>query len=107
MCLPVVEGSDMPLVSGLSDLQQTRDDVVMEVMKAPKRRMDNVITHLHDSVHQLLMHTRVTDDVRIRYLRVVWTFRIQEIGSLITGSSLVGIGFYINLPIELTSGITF
>jgi len=107
MCLPVAGSSDLQSIAGLSDLQQTRDDVVREVMKAPKRRMDNVITHLHDSVHQLLMHTRVTDDVRIRYLSVVWTFRIQEIGSLITGSSLVGIGFYINLPIELTSGITF
>lgn len=38
-------------------MQATRDDVKAEVMKAPKRRIDNVITRLTDSVHLLQVHT--------------------------------------------------
>lgn len=40
--------------------QATRDDVKAEVMKAPKRRIDNVITRLTDSVHLLQVHTTVS-----------------------------------------------
>lgn len=40
--------------------QATRDDVAAEVMKAPKRRIDNVITRLTDSVHLLQVHTTVS-----------------------------------------------
>lgn len=38
-------------------LKATREDVKAEVMKAPKRRIDNVITRLTDSVHLLQVHT--------------------------------------------------
>ena len=66
MCLPVDKSKETTMSSGqstaealdqgaLADLHQTRDDVLAEVMKAPKRRIDNVITNLHDSVHLLLM----------------------------------------------------
>lgn len=41
-------------------IQATRDDVKAEVMKAPKRRIDNVITRLTDSVHLLQVHTTVS-----------------------------------------------
>lgn len=38
----------------------TRDEVKAEVMKAPKRRIDNVITRLTDSLHLLQVHTTVS-----------------------------------------------
>ena len=88
--------------SGLADLHQTRDDVVSEVMKAPKRRIDNVITHLNDSIHLLLMHSQVTQDIQKRYSKLVWDNRIQELASLVTGVSLSSIGLYVNLPLEFT-----
>ena len=91
--------------SGLADLHQTRDDVVAEVMKAPKRRIDNVITHLHDSVHLLLMHAQISQDVKKRYTKMVWDNRIQELASLTAGVSLSGIGMYAQLPMEFT-GVT-
>lgn len=40
--------------------QETRDEVKAEVMKAPKRRVDNMITRLTDSLHLLQVHTRVS-----------------------------------------------
>lgn len=106
MCLPVKnsDGKVAPTTigSGLADLHQTRDDVVAEVMKAPKRRIDNVITHLHDSVHLLMMHAQISNDVKKRYSKMVWDNRIQEVASLATGVSLSGIGIYAQLPMEFT-----
>jgi len=99
MCLPVEEAKEkinqaMPagdvtakaaVKGGLSDLYATKDEVVREVMKAPKRRVDNVITHLYDSVSVLKMHTRVCSDLRQRYNRHYWDCKYQEMG-LTTGS---------------------
>jgi len=86
MCLPVAkneENGNGDISStealdqrALADLHQSRDDVLAEVMKAPKRRIDNVITNLHDSVHLLLMHAVVAEDVRSRYSKRLWENRV-------------------------------
>jgi hypothetical protein len=105
MCLPVKnpEGQTSPSIgAGLADLHQTRNDVVAEVMKAPKRRIDNVITHLNDSIHLLLMHAQIIQDVQKRYSKMVWDNRIQELASLTAGVSLSTIGVYAQLPMEFT-----
>ena len=115
MCLPVASSTDGEAKSAtttealdqraLADLHQTRDDVLAEVMKAPKRRIDNVITNLHDSVHLLLMHAVVAEDVRSRYSKRQWENRIQEGSSLILGVGLAGLGIHFSVPLEFTGGI--
>jgi hypothetical protein len=112
MCLPVAgrgdgdqgssgSGVDAPTIQALdqralADLHQTRDDVIAEVFKAPKRRIDNVVTHLHDSVHLLLMHAVVAEDVRSLYSKRLWENRIQEASSLALGTALAGLGAWFN-----------
>lgn len=91
--------------SGLADLHQTRHDVVAEVMKAPKRRIDNVITHLNDSVHLLLMHAMLVQETNRLYMQRVWEHRMQEGGCLVTGIGLTALGIYTSLPIEFTGGV--
>lgn len=49
---------------GMADLAQTRNEVVHEVLKAPERRLDNMVTCLYDSTRLLMMHARVVDAVR-------------------------------------------
>jgi len=90
--------------SSLYDLHQSRDDVVQEVLKAPKRRMDNVITHLHDSTHQLLMHARIAEDVRSKHAKLKWEHTLREIGTGTTGMALVALGIYIQAPVEFAVG---
>lgn len=105
MCLPVKTSNDQTTSSigaGLADLHQTRDDVVAEVMKAPKRRIDNVITHLHDSIHLLLMHAQITQDVQKKYKKMIWDNRVQELALLTAGVGLGTIGMYAQLPMEFT-----
>ncbi len=104
MCLPnKTEGAEAgSIASGLQDLHQTRDDVVSEVMKAPKRRVDNVITHLNDSVHLLLMHARIAQDVQKKFSKMIWENRIQELGSLTAGVGLSSLAVYAQVPAEFT-----
>lgn len=103
MCLPVEKEHEVP--AGLHDLHTARDEVVAEVRKAPERRMDNVITHLHDAVGQLLMHAVILQDVRTRWSRMYWKGRWQEFGALVTGGgvttalSIYGSGV---VPVEVT-----
>lgn len=121
MCLPVAkneDGSDISSSSSgdisttealdkraLADLHATRDDVLAEVMKAPKRRIDNVITNLHDSVHLLLMHAVVAEDVRSRYSKRLWENRLQEASSILLGTAMTGLGIYFSVPAEFTGGV--
>jgi hypothetical protein len=89
MCLPVAENmtSDEP-PAGLHDLHTARDEVVAEVRKAPERRMDNVLTHLHDSVSQLSMHGLILKDMRQRWSKLYWQSKLQELGVAFTGGGL-------------------
>jgi hypothetical protein len=105
MCLPVGDESEEAPSSGLADLHQTRNDVVREVMKAPKRRIDNVITHLYDSVHQLKMHATLMNHMRQTYRQKLWQHRLQEGLGLFFGAGVTGMGLYLQLPIHLTGGV--
>jgi len=115
MCLPVAkneENGNGDISStealdqrALADLHQSRDDVLAEVMKAPKRRIDNVITNLHDSVHLLLMHAVVAEDVRSRYSKRLWENRVQEASSAILGVGLAGLGIYLSVPPQFSGGV--
>lgn len=106
MCLPVPENatSEAP-PAALADLHQTRNDVVAEVMKAPKRRVDNVITHLYDSVHQLKLHATVSNHVRQQFRKRLWENRVQEAGTLFMGASVTSITLYTQLPMQFTGGV--
>eukprot|EP00956_Cyclotella_meneghiniana_P046035 scaffold396239_cov56-Cyclotella_meneghiniana.AAC.2 len=115
MCLPVKKDENNESTNNtpelaldqraLADLHQTRDDVVAEVMKAPKRRIDNVITNLHDSVHLLLMHATVAEDVRSRFSKRQWENRIQEFASLSAGVGLAALSFHFSVPPQFTGGV--
>ena len=98
MCLPMGDAS------APADLHQTRMDVVAEVMKAPKRRIDNMITHLHDSVQLLWMHATLLEDVRQRYRKRKWECRVQEASGVLGAAGLVSLSVYLNLPTGLTGG---
>ncbi|GBG23909.1 EH-domain containing protein, putative [Hondaea fermentalgiana] len=53
--------------SSLQDLEATRQDVIDEVLRAPDRRIDNMITHLYDSGRLLRMHMEMVELIRAEY----------------------------------------
>ncbi|CAM9203809.1 unnamed protein product [Hapterophycus canaliculatus] len=117
MCLPVKErGSsgdavadaagdgELSLSSGLHDLEATRDDVKAEVMKAPKRRIDNVITRLTDSVHLLQVHTTILDALQSDYRRAKLLRHGSTFSVLVAGGGLSGGCVFLGAPIEMGVG---
>jgi hypothetical protein len=108
MCLPVADAATNAPPASLQDLHTAREDVVAEVRKAPARRMDNIITHLHDAVSQLHMHATILHDVRQRYSKFYWQSKWQELGVAFTGTSLtILLTVYANgvVPLEITGAI--
>jgi len=76
MCLPTTfqarasgDQSDegRSLGQGLIDLEAAREEVVAEVLNAPKRRVDNEVSRLSDAVAVLQMHCVVVQDVGNKY----------------------------------------
>jgi GTPase SAR1 family protein len=78
------------LSASLSDLEHTRDDVVQQVMQAPKRRIDNVITNLYDSTSMLILYSKIWNDVAMRYRKEWRNCRLQEVGLATTGMLALG-----------------
>eukprot|EP00588_Corethron_pennatum_P007047 CAMPEP_0194291958 /NCGR_PEP_ID=MMETSP0169-20130528/44558_1 /TAXON_ID=218684 /ORGANISM="Corethron pennatum, Strain L29A3" /LENGTH=575 /DNA_ID=CAMNT_0039039989 /DNA_START=28 /DNA_END=1755 /DNA_ORIENTATION=- len=104
MCLPVpdmkpVEGMNQ----GLEDLQQAREEVIAEVMKAPKRRIDNAITRLSDSINLLRMHSVLMKDIQAIYNKEVWMNRLY-LTAAVFGSTSGAIGsVYMGVDLKVTS----
>lgn len=94
------DGEASSLGQGLVDLERSRDEVVGEVRKAPKRRIDNVITRLADSVHVVQMHARVLEALRADYARQLWTYRAGAAGLATAGAGLVAGAAYLGLAMQ-------
>lgn len=90
---------------GLIDLEATREEVVLEVLNAPKRRVDNEITRLTDSVSLLQMHLTVVDDLTKSYSSTL--FRSRLYGSVATvATTVIAAGcMTLGLPLEVVLGL--
>lgn len=76
------------LGQGLIDLEATREDVVQEVLNAPKRRVDNEITRLADSIALLQIHCEVVDEAVKQYRTKLLQSRLAiAASSLVTAES--------------------
>ena len=94
-----------PLAASLSDLAATKDDVVEQVMQAPKRRVDNVITNLYDSTVTLTLYSKIWNDIVHRYSKEWRNCRLREAGSTtFAGLTLGGIN-YLGLDATLQGGV--
>jgi hypothetical protein len=82
MSLPDTGSQKTSLSPSLSDLEHTRDDVVDQVLQAPKRRIDNVITNLYDSTSTLILYSKIWNDIVARYNKEWRSCVFQEVGLL-------------------------
>ncbi len=102
--IPTGENAEQtPLGKGLADLEETREEVVQQVLNAPKRRIDNEISRLTDAVSLLHMHLTVMEDLvkqyraatmrsKLIFAGVGSTSVLATMGALLTG-----------LPMEVTA----
>jgi hypothetical protein len=113
MCIPVkqVETGTIRTENGLGaslrDLDAMRDEVIHEVMRAPERRVDNLITNLYDSTRMLEMHAQIFEDLRTRYSKEKFQ-RLMLLGSCFFGGNAFALTAFLNnsTPIEFAIGIS-
>lgn len=75
-----------------------------QVLNAPKRRLDNEITRLSDSVQQLLMHCKIVDDIVARYNRSRISGHLSAAAVALLATGLTAGEYYLNVPIEFVLG---
>ena len=97
MSLPGEGGTKSALSASLSDLERTRDDVVEQVMMAPKRRVDNVISNLYDSTSMLTLYSKIWNDVVSRYNKEWWNCRFREAATTAGAGIVLGGMNYLSL----------
>lgn len=105
MSLPNDQNQKTTLSASLSDLEHTRDDVVEQVMQAPKRRIDNVITNLYDSTATLTLYSKIWNDVVSRYNKEWRNCRFQEGGFATVGAVALGGLNYMSMDVMLQGGV--
>ena len=93
------------LASSLSDLEHTRDDVVHQVMQAPKRRIDNVITNLFDSTSMLILYSKIWNDVAARYGKEWRSCRLQEAGLGLASAVTLGGLHHFGMDATIQGGV--
>ena len=99
------DSQDSKLPASLSDLAANKDDVVELCMKAPKRRIDNVITNLYDSTSTLILYSKIWNDTIARYKKMWRNGRLQEASlTSLSGLSLGGFN-YLGLDAMIQGGV--
>nr|CCA19699.1 conserved hypothetical protein [Albugo laibachii Nc14] len=114
MCIPVPKHQydqarvDNGLGTSLKDLDAMREQVVQEVMRAPERRVDNLITNLYDAARLLYMHATILESVRARYTRETWQRHALVASTFLGGNALATTAFMAGGPLgfDLSISIT-
>jgi len=112
MCLPsssllgggsnnTMSSADDSVGFSRTDLENTREDVVKEVINAPKRRLDNEISRVADSASLLHLHISVLNDVLDIHCSSIFKARVLVgiVGLISVGA---GVGSWTAVAIGLT-----
>lgn len=112
MCIPVQKHQydqarvENGLGTSLKDLDAMREQVIQEVMRAPERRVDNLITNLYDAARLLHMHATILESVRARYTRETWQRHALVASTFFGGNALAATAFIAGGPIGLDLSIS-
>ncbi len=88
------DSQESQLPASLADLAANKDDVVELCMKAPKRRIDNVITNLYDSTSTLILYSKIWNDTMSRYTKEWRNGRLKEAAlTTFSGIALGGMNY--------------
>ena len=97
------QASQLP--ASLSDLAANKDDVVELCMKAPKRRIDNVITNLYDSTSTLILYSKIWNDIMSRYSKEWRNSRLREVFLTSLSGLALGGSNYLGMDAMIQGGV--
>ncbi len=70
----------------VSDFDSGREEILAEVRRAPERRLDNVITRLHDDARDVLLYAQVAGAVRAETGGRRWRWRLRGLAAGLAGA---------------------
>lgn len=97
-------GASSGLARALTDLEDAREDVVREVLNAPKRRIDNEINRLTDAVAMLQMHLSIVDDLLKTYRAQSFWSKVYVATTALGTVGVTGGMVVLGLPLHITAG---
>lgn len=99
------ESMDGPLSSRipLLDFNRTRDEVVTEILKAPQRRLDNIVTGLHEALARVHLACTMSNAIRAGYRQKRVQYYSIVALSLIVGPTTAGGCAYLGLPLAMSA----
>lgn len=108
---PIVSAADVPHAESeiassripLRDFNRTRDEVVAEILKAPQRRVDNIVTTLNEAIARVHLAATISNVIRAGYRKKVMNYYMTCMVSIILGPATVGGCFYLALPMYVTA----
>jgi GTPase SAR1 family protein len=71
----------------MDDFDQARDKVIQEIKRAPKRRIENILTRLYEHSRQLLAHSMICNEARKTYRHSRRNWRLWISGAFIAGAA--------------------
>lgn len=90
-----VEGAPEPALP-LQDFSDAREEVIHEIRRAPARRIDNILTRLHDHARKLRMQAKVFSSAA----RSVRNIRLQFLAMGVLGFLMGLAGAYLTFRLE-------
>jgi ElaB/YqjD/DUF883 family membrane-anchored ribosome-binding protein len=79
-----VEGAPTPAMP-LKDFGDAREEVITEIRRAPARRIDNILTRLHEHSRKLRVHARVCSSATRTVRNIRWQFLGIGIAAVVLG----------------------
>ncbi|MHC5039034.1 MAG: dynamin family protein [Planctomycetota bacterium] len=79
-----VEGAPTPALP-LKDFADAREEVITEIRRAPARRIDNILTRLHDHARKLRVHSRVCSAATRTVRAIRLQFLLMGIAAVVIG----------------------
>ena len=94
------------LSHALAELNATRDEVLHAVRSAPERRVDNLITRVHDATALLRMHSVVLEEARRQYATLRTRYLALSAG-LLACAPTASYAAYVHLDVtaQLSGGL--
>eukprot|EP00996_Jenningsia_fusiforme_P007219 NODE_966_length_1789_cov_26.352874_g852_i0.p1 GENE.NODE_966_length_1789_cov_26.352874_g852_i0~~NODE_966_length_1789_cov_26.352874_g852_i0.p1 ORF type:complete len:531 (+),score=98.53 NODE_966_length_1789_cov_26.352874_g852_i0:70-1662(+) len=96
--LKKTEGKTVARGIPLLDFNRTRDEVVSSIILAPRRRVDNIVTQLEESIMKVQIAAVVSNAVRAGSRRRSAFYYSCSFGSAVVGPVVLGSCLYLGLP---------
>eukprot|EP01002_Notosolenus_urceolatus_P004304 NODE_2133_length_1197_cov_6.574913_g1768_i0.p1 GENE.NODE_2133_length_1197_cov_6.574913_g1768_i0~~NODE_2133_length_1197_cov_6.574913_g1768_i0.p1 ORF type:complete len:340 (+),score=84.71 NODE_2133_length_1197_cov_6.574913_g1768_i0:59-1021(+) len=82
----------------LTDFEANRHEVVGEVLRAPLRRLDNIVTTLEETALRVTMAGAILNKIKHAHSQRLWAYRATATAAVVAPASLFVLMLYMGVP---------